>query len=143
MELTTPIGTLIFPLSSVFSAQLQAERFEYFRGIRCTVSPNLLQAAERASISLGTPFQQSVWQALTHIPYASTITYSDLARRIGNPRATRAVAAACGANPFPVLIPCHRVVAKNGIGVFALGIPAKQRLLCLESNHQLSFVGNQ
>ena len=137
MELTTPIGTLIFPLSSDFSAQLQDELSEYFRGTRRTFSPNLLQAAERALVSLGTPFQQSVWRALMQIPYASTITYSDLARRVGYPRAVRAVAAACGANPFPILIPCHRVVAKDGIGGFALGIPAKQYLLCLESNHSM------
>ena len=132
---STPVGTLIFPLSSDFSDQLKAELSDYFRGTRYAFSPNLLQAAEKVAFSLGTPFQQSVWQTLTHIPYASTITYSDLALRIGNPRATRAVAAACGANPFPILIPCHRVVAKNGIGGFSLGIPAKQLLLNLESAH--------
>ena len=132
---STPVGTLIFPISSDFSNQLQAELSDYFRGTRRTFSPNLLQAAEKVAFSLGTPFQQSVWQALMQIPYAATITYSDLAHHINKPRATRAVAAACGANPFPILIPCHRVVAKNGIGGFSLGIPAKQLLLNLESAH--------
>lgn len=131
---STPLGCLIIPLSSEFSDQLQTEISDYFHGTRYTFSSNLLQAAE-VVFSIGTPFQQSVWRVLMQIPYASTITYSDLAQRIGNPRATRAVAAACRANPFPILIPCHRVVAKNDIGGFALGIPAKQLLLRLESAH--------
>ena len=132
---STPLGCLIIPLSSDFSDQLQTEISDYFHGTRYTFSSNLLQAAEEVVFSIGTPFQQSVWRVLMQIPYASTITYSDLAQRIGNPRATRAVAAACRANPFPILIPCHRVVAKNDIGGFALGIPAKQLLLRLESAH--------
>ena len=132
---STPLGCLIIPLSSDFSDQLQTEISDYFHGTRYTFSSNLLQAAEEVVFSIGTPFQQSVWRVLMQIPYAATITYSDLAQRIGNPRATRAVAAACRANPFPILIPCHRVVAKNDIGGFALGIPGKQLLLRLESAH--------
>ncbi|MGN0236342.1 MAG: methylated-DNA--[protein]-cysteine S-methyltransferase [Paludibacteraceae bacterium] len=133
MQFETPIGTLAFPLPTALSDQLQSELSAYFRGARRTFSPNLMEAAEQAISNLGTPFQQSVWRALMHIPYSATVSYSDLARRIGRPRAVRAVASACGANPFPVLIPCHRVVAKNGIGGFALGIPAKQHLLRLET----------
>ena len=133
MQIETPIGTLAFPLPTALSDQLQSELSAYFRGERRTFSPDLMEAAELAVPCLGTLFQQSVWHALMDIPYGTTIIYSDLARRIGRPRAVRAVASACGSNPFPIIVPCHRVVAKNGIGGFALGIPAKQYLLRLEA----------
>lgn len=64
----------------------------------------------------GTPFQRRVWQALLEIPYGSTLTYGELAARLGS--APRAVGQACGANPIPVIIPCHRVLARNGLGGF-------------------------
>ncbi len=67
----------------------------------------------------GTPFQQQVWQALRAIPVGQTLTYVELAERIGS--GARAVANACGANPIPIVIPCHRVVAKNGLGGFMQG----------------------
>ena len=62
----------------------------------------------------GTAFQQRVWRALTRIAPGETVSYSDLARRIGSPAAVRAVAQACGANPVAVAVPCHRVVGVNG-----------------------------
>ena len=62
----------------------------------------------------GTPFQEAVWQALNDIPYGETYSYSELAERIGKPTAVRAVANACGKNPLAVVVPCHRVVGKNG-----------------------------
>lgn len=135
MQMQTPIGTMTFPLCAELSDQLESELSEYFCGKRHRFSPALMQAAEQAIHSLGTPFQQSVWRVLMTIPYSSTISYSALAHYVGRPRAVRAVAAACGANPFPILIPCHRVVAKNGIGGFALGIAAKKYLLHLEAAH--------
>lgn len=64
----------------------------------------------------GTPFQQKVWQALLETPCGSTLTYGDLAARLGS--APRAVGQACGANPIPVIIPCHRVLARHGLGGF-------------------------
>lgn len=64
----------------------------------------------------GTPFQQRVWQALSKIAPGQTISYGELARHIGS--APRAVGQACGANPIPIIVPCHRVVAKNGLGGF-------------------------
>lgn len=67
----------------------------------------------------GTTFQKKVWAELRRIPCGQTITYSDLARRVGS--GARAVSNACGANPIPLLIPCHRVVAKNGLGGFMQG----------------------
>lgn len=85
----------------------------------------------------GTPFQQDVWRMLLQIPYGRTWTYSDLARRIGRPDAVRAVGAANGANPIPIVIPCHRVIGTNGKLVgFGGGLETKQRLLLLESGQQ-------
>ena len=62
----------------------------------------------------GTPFQKSVWQALTRIPYGEVRTYAEVAREIGKPTAARAVGAANGANPLPIIVPCHRVIGKDG-----------------------------
>lgn len=78
----------------------------------------------------GTPFQEMVWAAIRQIPRGRLMTYSELAEHIGNPRSTRAVANACGANPCAVLIPCHRVIRRNqGIGGYAWGLPRKRQLL--------------
>jgi methylated-DNA-[protein]-cysteine S-methyltransferase len=81
----------------------------------------------------GTPFQARVWQALGDIPYGRTISYGELARRIGQPTAVRAVGRANGANPIAIVIPCHRVIGGNGslIG-YAGGLERKKMLLLLE-----------
>jgi methylated-DNA-[protein]-cysteine S-methyltransferase len=83
----------------------------------------------------GTPFQLEVWEALQRIPYGDTCSYADLARRIGRPDAVRAVGAANGRNPIPIVIPCHRVIGSKGqlIG-FGGGLSLKRWLLDLESN---------
>lgn len=82
---------------------------------------------------LGTPFQIKVWRAIQTIPYGETRSYLWIAKKIGNPKAVRAVGQACGANPLPLLIPCHRVVASHQkIGGFGGGLPLKRRLLQLE-----------
>lgn len=81
----------------------------------------------------GTGFQIKVWEELRRIPYGETITYAELALRIGNPKACRAVANACGANPLPILIPCHRVVASGGkTGGYTGGLDIKLALLEIE-----------
>lgn len=78
----------------------------------------------------GTDFQKAVWKELRAIPAGSTITYSELATRIGRPRSVRAVAAACGANPIAVIVPCHRVIGKDGsLTGYAWGIDKKRMLL--------------
>ena len=78
----------------------------------------------------GTPFQRSVWEAMRSIPRGETISYAELARRVGRPDAARAVGQAVGANPIPLLIPCHRVVGTNGgLGGFGGGLPMKRSLL--------------
>jgi O-6-methylguanine DNA methyltransferase len=77
-----------------------------------------------------------VWRILTKIPRGETRSYGWVAQQVGKPRASRAVGAACGANPVPVIIPCHRVIAGDGsIGGFGGGLPMKRRLLALESDH--------
>ena len=80
----------------------------------------------------GTAFQRSVWEADRRIPYGQTRTYADVARAIGRPSAVRAVGGANGKNPVPLLVPCHRIVARNGIGGFTGGLHHKRRLLALE-----------
>lgn len=84
-------------------------------------------------LSLGTPFQQSVWRALQQIPYGQTISYAQLAQNIGKPTAYRAVANANGKNPFSIIIPCHRVVASDGsLGGYTGGLDKKRTLLGIE-----------
>ncbi len=81
----------------------------------------------------GTEFQKKVWQALAKIPYGETISYGELAEKIGNPRASRAVGMATGKNPVPIIIPCHRVIGKDGsLTGFGGGLDVKQRLLDIE-----------
>lgn len=82
----------------------------------------------------GTPFQQAVWAALKNIPYGETCSYGEIAQLIGHPKASRAVGAANGVNPVPIIVPCHRVVGSNGaLTGFGGGISTKQVLLGLES----------
>ena len=82
----------------------------------------------------GTAFQQRVWRALRAIPAGSTVSYAEVAQRIGAPRSVRAVAQACAANPLAVLIPCHRVVRHDGaLSGYRWGIERKRALLTLES----------
>ncbi len=81
----------------------------------------------------GTPFQQRVWSALCDIPYGTTLSYGELARRIDAARAVRAVGAANGANPIAIIVPCHRVIGANGsLTGFGGGLPVKRALLDLE-----------
>lgn len=79
-------------------------------------------------------FTSEVWEALREIPYGETINYGELARRIKRPKASRAVGGALGKNPLPLILPCHRVVAKQGIGGFTPSLTWKKYLLKLELN---------
>jgi methylated-DNA-[protein]-cysteine S-methyltransferase len=88
-----------------------------------------------SAIAEGTAFQQRVWQELCTLPYGMTVTYGELARRIGMPRAVRAVASAIARNPLLILVPCHRVIASSGaLAGFAGGLEAKQWLLAHEQS---------
>ena len=82
---------------------------------------------------IGTPFQQKVWEALSGIPYGATTSYLDIASRIGNPRAVRAVANAIASNPISIIVPCHRVIGSDGsLTGYAGGLEKKEYLLELE-----------
>lgn len=80
----------------------------------------------------GTPFQQAVWKALCRVPYGKVVSYGELARQAGYPKAARAVGSAMNRNRLPLIVPCHRVVASNGIGGFGCGVEWKKRLLSVE-----------
>lgn len=85
---------------------------------------------------IGTPFQQSVWQELMKIPYGETRYYAQIAEALGKPTATRAVASAIGKNPLLIVVPCHRVIGKNGkLTGFRNGLPLKAALLRHEDIH--------
>ena len=80
-----------------------------------------------------TEFQRSVLEALRRVPYGEVVSYSDLARLAGHPRAQRAAGTFCAHNRFPLIVPCHRVVSANGIGSYpGLGVDYKRRMLALE-----------
>ena len=98
---------------------------EYFAGVRQTFDLPLHP--------MGTPFQLTVWRELARIPYGATISYGELARRIGQPQAMRAVGAANGRNPLPIVLPCHRVIGADGsLTGFGGGLPTKRFLLAME-----------
>jgi methylated-DNA-[protein]-cysteine S-methyltransferase len=80
----------------------------------------------------GTDFQREVWAELSRIPYGKTVSYGEVARRVGRPNGPRAVGQANGRNPIPVIVPCHRVLASNGIGGYGGGLKVKRALLALE-----------
>jgi O-6-methylguanine DNA methyltransferase len=80
----------------------------------------------------GTEFQMKVWNALREIPYGKTATYSQIAELIGHKQSYRAVGTACGSNPIPIIIPCHRVVGSSGPGGYLGGFEMKRRLLAIE-----------
>lgn len=104
---------------------------EYFAGTRRSFTVPLRFA--------GTDFQRQVWRALLTIPYGETRSYAQIARQIGRPRAVRAVGAANGRNPIPIIAPCHRVIGSTGQLVgFGGGLAAKARLLELEGARPLS-----
>ena len=99
------------------------------------LSEYFLKKREDFSVPLapqGTAFQKSVWAALKRIPYGKVVTYGQLATAVGNAKAVRAAASAVGKNPLALILPCHRVVAANGLGGFAWGLAAKRTLLRLE-----------
>lgn len=107
-------------------ADVRAQLEEYFAGTR-----------DRFEVKMqmdGTAFQRTVWHELTQIPYGETISYGELARRIGRPDRARAVGTANGQNPIAVIVPCHRVIGANGKLVgYGGGLDNKRRLLELES----------
>ena len=106
-------------------AQCARQLEEYFAGERKTFDLPLA--------ATGTPFQKSVWKALVEIPFGELRSYSDIARKIDRVKAVRAVGAANGRNPLPIVVPCHRVIGSDGsLTGFAGGLALKEQLLKLE-----------
>ena len=102
---------------------------EYFTGTRSTFDLPL-------GLNGGTPFRRKVWRELQRIPYGETISYGELARRIGQPTASRAVGGANHHNPIAIIVPCHRVIGTDGTLVgYGGGLPIKERLLAHEQSH--------
>jgi methylated-DNA-[protein]-cysteine S-methyltransferase len=108
-------------------AQARTELDEYFAGTRTEFTLPLAAAG-------GTPFERAVWAEIAGIPYAEMLTYGQIAARVGEPDAARAVGVACNHNPLPIVVPCHRVVGAGGKLVgFGGGLPLKRFLLELEA----------
>jgi methylated-DNA-[protein]-cysteine S-methyltransferase len=155
--LESPIGTLliagdadaIHEINFPKNGRARRPEADWTESSRGPVSDALRQlreyfAGKRTEFDLplspkGTEFQRGVWRRLQEIPYGETISYGELAKRVGNPKASRAVGAANGQNPIPIVIPCHRVIGANGkLTGFGGGLPTKEKLLALEAR-QLSL----
>ena len=157
-ELGTPIGKLLVVASSkgicriCFPSESADDRAAWFHrhfsmspqqgveGLLAEVTEQLIRYFEGQGGTFdlpldlrGTPFQIRVWRQLLEIPYGVTVSYGDIARAVGNPRASQAVGAAVGKNPVPIVVPCHRVIGHDGSLVgFGGGLPTKEKLLELE-----------
>jgi O-6-methylguanine DNA methyltransferase len=117
-------GTKVSPKIRSWHRETSAAVKNFFAGKKTKPPPLDLE---------GTKFQKSVWRTLLKISRGSTMSYGEVAERIGHPRAGRAVGSACGSNPVPLFIPCHRVLAANNkIGGFGSGLDWKRRLLANE-----------
>ncbi len=109
-----------------------AEATKSAREVQLYLEGKLKEFQAKLDLSSGTSFQISVWKELLKIPYGNVRTYGEIAEKIGKPRAARAVGGAVGANPIPVIVPCHRVVGANGLGGYSCGIEIKKKLLQIE-----------
>ena len=119
-------GAVDLAPAGALMAEAERQLAAYFAGTLRTFSLPLALS--------GTPFQNRVWTALRDVPYGATCSYAELAERIGKPDAIRAVGAANGQNPIPIVIPCHRVIGKDGsLTGFGGGLPMKKWLLAHES----------
>jgi methylated-DNA-[protein]-cysteine S-methyltransferase len=124
-DIGSPLSADAAPDANAVAEQAARELAEYSAGRRRAFSvPVRLDGL--------TPFRQAVARALRRVPFGRTVTYGELARRAGRPGAARAVGGAMASNPVPILVPCHRVVAVNGLGGFGGGLALKRRLLEME-----------
>ena len=121
-----PPATPAQALHNEIVARLADELDRYFAGTLTSFTVPL-------DLRDGTPFQRSVWEELTRIPYGETRSYGEIAAAVGNPKASRAIGQANNKNRIPILIPCHRVIQSDGtLGGYASGLETKTRLLRLE-----------
>ena len=155
-QIRTPLGTFIahfnqrglarleFPPAAAAPTRSQSRSSEAYglppeirqwhrqtkQALQRTLAGKSSKALPPLDLSAGSNFQQQVWKAMLRIPAGATKSYAEIAGEIRRPKATRAVGNACGANPIPVLVPCHRVVASGGgLGGFSGGLHWKERLL--------------
>ncbi|MFY9287090.1 MAG: methylated-DNA--[protein]-cysteine S-methyltransferase [Alphaproteobacteria bacterium] len=107
--------------------------FTQDKSATAAVLAKVLKGGAAKLMMTGTPFQQDVWKTMLKIPAGQTLSYADVAKKIKRPKAVRAVGTACGANPIPILVPCHRIVGSNGgLGGFGGGLTLKRALLEVE-----------
>lgn len=126
------VGSSTAAQSGSLGRQLQHELDDYFAGRRTRFDIPLAL--------IGTLFQKTVWQALLAVPYGTTRSYREQARRCGNPQAVRAVAAANGSNKIAIIVPCHRIIGSNGsLTGYAGGLARKQALLELEHRFDIQI----
>lgn len=139
------VTTLTF--NDRFSVRARQPSVKLMNDIECQIRAYLsgnLSTMEMPYWVRGTSFQQEVWAELLRIPYGTTASYSQVASRIGYPKAARAVGRACGANQLLILIPCHRVVASNGgLGGFTSGVWRKRVLLQIEAEGRRRSIHQQ
>lgn len=122
---TIPVSEARFQKENTAFRALKDKLDRYFSGGKLEDEP--------VDFVSGTAFQRLVWSCVQDIPYGGTMTYGQLAKRIGSPGSSRAVGAANGANPVPIIVPCHRVIASDGkLGGYAGGLAIKDKLLRLE-----------
>lgn len=137
-ELRFPRGQTATPdkRDDRIAAKILRWHHQTFASVKAVLMGESPQALPPLDLSRGTAFQRNVWAALRRIKLGQTQSYGMIAKSIGNPKAVRAVGGACGANPIPLLIPCHRVLAANGkIGGFSGGLDWKRKLLACEQVH--------
>jgi len=128
----TRLGELVEDNQHPVLLKTERQLVEYFAGGRKEFSIPLDMR--------GTPFQKNVWEALLAIPFGETRSYGQIAKQLGNPNATRAVGAANGRNPLPIIVPCHRVIGSSGsLTGFGGGLETKAHLLSLEEKGNTLF----
>ncbi len=129
-----PGGTPVSSLPTSVSAAIRRWHALTANAVKAVLAGHPLPPLPPLDLTGGTPFQQSVWRALRAIARGQTKSYGEIAAAVGRPKSARAVGAACGANPIPLLIPCHRVLATGGgWGGFTAGLEWKRRLLAAEA----------
>ncbi len=130
-----PQGTKVVPpKTATVSATVRRWHAQTTRAVSSILAGRTPERLPPLDLSQGTAFQKRVWEELLWTPCSETRSYGEIARAIGQPRSGRAVGGACGANPIPLLIPCHRVLAANRkIGGFSGGLAWKRKLLAIEN----------
>ena len=122
-----PVETATATPTDTIAARAVAELRAYFAG-------ELTEFGTPVTVPRGSEFERAVWREMTRIPYGETLTYSEVARLVGDPGAARAVGVACNRNPIPVIVPCHRIIGAGGKLVgFGGGLDRKVKLLELEA----------